>query len=132
MNEVHFVTLAEADFSWLPSLFSFRLLSCLALATAIFSIGAWGVLARRNILVMLISVELMLNAVMLCFVSFSRALVNLPAPNGNAFAAEGGQIFALFIIAVAAAEAAVGLAIVMAYFRNRQTVDTRDIQALKH
>ena len=126
--------LADAGvLAWLPGLFGFRLVSCLALATALFSIGAWGVLARRNVLVMLISIELMLNAVMLVFVSFARAQANLQAgPNDHHFAAEGGQIFALFIIAVAAAEAAVGLAIVIAYFRNRQTVDTREIQALKH
>lgn len=127
------LTLAEAGvLDWLLGLFSFKLVSCLALAGAIFAIGAWGVLARRNVLVMLISVELMLNAVMLTFVSFSRALVNMHPITGKPYAAEGGQIFALFIIAVAAAEAAVGLAIVIAYFRNRQTVDTREIRAMKN
>ncbi|MCW8131853.1 MAG: NADH-quinone oxidoreductase subunit NuoK [Planctomycetota bacterium] len=127
------VPLAEAGvFGWLLGLFSFKLVSCLALAGAIFAIGAWGVLARRNVLVMLISVELMLNAVMLTFVSFSRALVNMGPQLSNPYAAEGGQIFALFIIAIAAAEAAVGLAIVISYFRNRQTVDTREIRAMKN
>lgn len=132
MDALAVTVLAEGGiFAWLGNLLSFKLVSCLALSGAIFAIGAWGVLARRNVLVMLVSVELMLNAVMLAFVAFSRALVNLQ-PKGNAFAAEGGQIFALFIIAVAAAEAAVGLAIVIAYFRNRQTVDTREIRAMRN
>jgi NADH-quinone oxidoreductase subunit K len=125
--------LAEAGLmEFVAGLFSFKLVSCLALSAAIFSIGAMGVIARRNVLVMLISVEVMLNAVMLAFVSFARAMVNLGPAAGKTFAAEGGQIFALFIIAVAAAEAAVGLAIVIAYFRNRQTVDTRDIKAMRN
>ncbi len=115
---------------WLFSLFTFRLASCLGLAGALFAIGAWGVLARKNILLMLISVELMLNAVMLAFVSFARAYANLGPTEGLPHAGETGQIFGLFIIAVAAAEAAVGLAIVVAYFKNRNTVDTRDIRSM--
>ena len=101
--------------------------ACLILAGVIFSIGAWGVVARRNILIVLVSIELMLNAVNLVFASFARMHANLsPAPAG-----ENGQIFSLFIIAVAAAEAAVGLAIVITYFRNKETVDTRDMTELK-
>jgi NADH-quinone oxidoreductase subunit K len=102
--------------------------ACLALAAVLFAIGAWGALARRNILIVLISIELMLNAVNLVFASFARAHAQLsPAPAG-----ENGQIFALFIIAVAAAEAAIGLAIVIAWFRNRETVDTREMTEMKN
>jgi len=127
------LTLAASDLvQWLGNLLTFRLASCLALSGALFAIGAWGVLARRNILLVLISVELMLNAVMLAFVAFARAHVNLAKETGLPYAGESGQIFALTIIALAAAEAAVGLAIVISYFRNRQTVDTRDISLMRH
>jgi NADH:ubiquinone oxidoreductase subunit K len=107
-----------------------RLSSCLILGGVIFAIGAWGVVARRNLLIVLISLELMLNAVNLVFASFAR----MHAGNDKApqYAAENGQIFALFIIAVAAAEAAVGLAIVITWFRNRETVDTRDMKDMKN
>ncbi len=108
-----------------------NLKACLILAGAIFSIGAWGVVARRNVLIVLVSLELMLNAVNLVFASFARMHANMPHAAGNATAGEDGQIFALFIIAVAAAEAAVGLAIVITYFRNKETVDTRDMNELK-
>jgi NADH:ubiquinone oxidoreductase subunit K len=110
---------------------AFNLRNCLILGGILFAIGAWGVIARRNILIVLISVELMLNAVNLVLASFARAHANLAQQNQNASAGETGQIFALFIIAVAAAEAAVGLAIVITYFRNRETVDTRDMRAMK-
>lgn len=109
----------------------FTLPNCLILGGFLFAIGAWGVIARRNLLVMLISVELMLNAVNLVFASFARAHANLANETNNSHAGESGQIFALFIIAVAAAEAAVGLAIVITAFRNRETVDTRDMKSLK-
>lgn len=108
----------------------FNLLSCLLVATLIFIIGAFGVVCRRNVLIMLISIELMLNAVNLVFASFARAHVNLANETHNSTAGETGQLFALFIIAIAAAEAAVGLAIVITYFRNRETVDTRDMKAM--
>lgn len=116
----------------LADLAGFRLVSCLALATALFAVGAWGVLARRNILIMLISIEVMLNAVLLVFMSFARAHAGMAAVNGLKGVGEDGQIFGLFIIAVAAAEAAVGLAIVIAYFRTRETVDSRDMRNLKN
>lgn len=109
-----------------------NLKALLILAGAIFSIGAWGVVARRNVLTMLISLELMLNAVNLVFASFARMQVNMPHSAENATAGENGQIFSLFIIAVAAAEAAVGLAILITYFRNKETVDTRDMKELKN
>jgi NADH-quinone oxidoreductase subunit K len=101
---------------------------CLVVAGVLFAIGAWGAIARRNLLIVLISIELMLNAVNLVFASFARMHASASAQP----AGENGQIFALFIIAVAAAEAAVGLAIVITYFRNKETVDTRDMTELKH
>lgn len=112
----------------------FSLRSCLVLSSALFAIGAWGVLARRNVLIVLISIELMLNAVNLAFASFARAHANLQHQQqaGQQYGGETGQVFALFIIAVAAAEAAVGLAIVITYFRNRESVDTRDMRELKN
>jgi NADH-quinone oxidoreductase subunit K len=109
----------------------FSLSNCLVLAGIIFATGAWGVLARRNALVMLISVELMLNAANLVFVSFARAQANMAGQTLQPRAGETGQLCALFVIAIAAAEAAVGLAIVIALFRNKQTVDTREMRTLQ-
>lgn len=106
-----------------------NLKSCLVLGAMLFAIGSWGVIARRNLLIVLVSIELMLNAVNLVFATFARA--HAQTMPGTA-AGENGQIFALFIIAVAAAEAAVGLAIVITYFRNRETVDTRDMTEMKN
>ncbi len=91
------------------------------LAGVIFTLGAIGFLVRRNALVQLMSIELMLNAVNLLLVAFNRA------HPGNM----GGQIFAFFIIAVAAAEAAVGLAIVLAFYRLKQTVMSDEGDQLK-
>lgn len=92
----------------------------LSFCAAIFFIGLTGVLVRRNILIILMSIELMLNAVNLTFVTFSRQLGNL-----------GGQMSVFFIITVAAAESAVGLGLVIALFRTLRTVDTDQIQLLK-
>ena len=89
---------------------------------SIFSIGAIGFLVRRNVLVQLMSIELMLNAVNLLLVAFNRV-------HGDDM---NGQMFAFFIIAVAAAEAAVGLAIVLAFFRLQQTVLSDEADQLKH
>ena len=91
------------------------------LASLIFSIGAVGFLVRSNVLVQLMSIELMLNAVNLALVAFNRAN---PANMT-------GQIFAFFIIAVAAAEAAVGLAIVLAFYRLKGTVMSDEGDELK-
>lgn len=93
-----------------------------ALSGLVFTIGAVGFLARRNVLVQLMSIELMLNAVNLALVAFNRAHP----------ATMGGQVFAFFIIAVAAAEVAVGLAIVLSFYRLRATVDTDAADTLKH
>lgn len=93
----------------------------LTLAAALFCIGLLGVLVRRNALVVFMCIELMLNAANLTFLAFARE-------QGN----DVGHISAFFIIAVAAAEAAVGLAIVIAIFRSRGTVNIDEIQAMKH
>ncbi len=92
----------------------------LMLSAALFTIGVIGVLTRRNILVILMSIELILNAANLNLISFSRQLSDI-----------SGQIFALFVITVAAAEAAVGLGILIALFRLRDTVNADEIDLLK-
>lgn len=91
-------------------------------SSVIFTLGAVGFLIRRNMLVQLMCVELMLNAVNLALVAFNRVHVS----DAN------GQMFAFFIIAVAAAEAAVGLAIVLAFYRIRSSVFSDEADQLKH
>jgi NADH-quinone oxidoreductase subunit K len=91
----------------------------LAVSAILFALGVFGVLLRRNAIVIFMCVELMLNAVNLTFVALAEA-------RGVA-----GQIFVFFVMAVAAAEAAVGLAIILAIYRHRQTVDLRHINLLK-
>lgn len=85
-----------------------------------FSIGTIGVLTRRNAIVIFMCIELMLNAVNLTFIAFSRYLQNID-----------GQIFVFFIMTVAAAEAAVGLALMIAFYKNRESIDVEDINMLK-
>ncbi len=92
----------------------------LILSAALLAIGTLGVLTRRNIVIILMSIELILNAVNLNLVAFSRALRNV-----------NGQVFAVFIITVAVAEAAVGLGILIAMFRNKETVQADEIDLLK-
>jgi NADH-quinone oxidoreductase subunit K len=92
----------------------------LTFCAAIFFIGLAGLLIRRNILIILMCIELMLNAVNLTFVAFSKHLHHL-----------GGQMSVFFIITVAAAESAVGLGLVIAMFRTLRSVDTDDIQLLR-
>jgi NADH-quinone oxidoreductase subunit K len=94
----------------------------LLLGAALFSIGAYGVLARRNLLIVLMSLELMLNGVNLDLVAFSLVHQATGEPHG--------QVFVLMVMAVAAAEVAVGLAIVIALFRTRQTVDTDTLRTM--
>jgi NADH-quinone oxidoreductase subunit K len=91
-----------------------------ALAAVLFAIGFVGVLVKRNAIIVFMCIELMLNAANLTFLAFSRQSANL---SGNAIA--------FFVIAVAAAEAAVGLAIVIAVFRTRETVAVDEVQALR-
>ena len=95
----------------------------LALALILFCIGLYGALSKRNTVIVLISIELMLNAVNINLVAFSKFGV---APSID------GQIFALFTMAVAAAEAAIGLAILIALYRNRKTVHIDEMDTMKH
>ena len=92
----------------------------LALSVILFGLGAAGFIIRRNIITIFMCIELMLNAVNLAFIGFSRYLGNLD-----------GQIFVFFVIVVAAAEAAVGLAIIIAVERNRRTMAIDEINSLK-
>jgi NADH-quinone oxidoreductase subunit K len=92
----------------------------LGLSAVLFAIGVIGVLVRRNAIVVFMCIELMLNAVNLSLVAFSSYLGNIT-----------GQVLVFFVMAVAAAEAAVGLAIVIALFRNKQTVNIDEINILK-
>ncbi len=92
----------------------------LYLSSIIFTIGVIGVLVRRNILIVLMSLELMLNAVNLNLIVFSKLWGNVV-----------GQVFTVFVITVAAAEAAVGLAIVVAIYRHKDTVNIDEVNILK-
>jgi NADH:ubiquinone oxidoreductase subunit K len=98
----------------------------LVIAAILFIIGVAGVLTRRNIIVIFMSIELILNAANLNFIAFSRYLQQ--TGNANAVA---GQIFTVFIIVVAAAEAAIGLGIVIALYRNKETILLDQIDLLK-
>ena len=91
----------------------------LALSAVLFTVGAIGVLTRRNAIIIFMCVELMLNAVNLSFVALSKVY------------GVAGQVFVIFVMTVAAAEAAVGLAIIIAIFRHRQTVNLDNINLLK-
>ncbi|MGI8498658.1 MAG: NADH-quinone oxidoreductase subunit NuoK [Gemmatimonadaceae bacterium] len=93
--------------------------AALFFSAILFTIGVLGVLLRRNAIIIFMCVELMLNAVNLSFVAFSR-LYGLT-----------GQVFVIFVMAVAAAEAAVGLAIIISIFRHRESVDLQNINLLK-
>ena len=92
----------------------------IGLSAILFAIGTAGALSRRNLVVILMSIELMLNAANLAFVGFARA-----------WSSVDGQIFVLMVIVVAAAEVAVGLGIVIALFRNRESVNVEDVSLLK-
>ena len=91
-----------------------------ALSAILFTLGVAGVLTRRNAIIIFMSVELMLNAANLLFVAFARM-----------YAALQGQIYVFFVIAVAAAEVAVGLAIIVAIFRTKKSINVDDINQLK-
>jgi NADH:ubiquinone oxidoreductase subunit K len=97
-----------------------RLPFLLIFAAVLFSAGVYGVLARRNAVLVLMSIELMLNAVNVNLVAFSASLHQLT-----------GQVFALFVITVAAAEIGIGLAIVILIYRNRETINLDEINLLK-
>jgi NADH-quinone oxidoreductase subunit K len=91
-----------------------------ALSAVLFALGALGVLIRRNAIIIFMSIELMLNAANLLFVAFARTFEHLD-----------GQIFVFFVIAVAAAEVAVGLALIVAIFRTKQSIDIDEMSSLK-
>jgi NADH-quinone oxidoreductase subunit K len=90
------------------------------LSGVLFAIGVAGVLIRRNIIVMFMSIELMLNAVNLAFIALARRIGSID-----------GQVIVFFVITVAAAEAAVGLGIILSLFRNRETVDADQVNLLR-
>jgi len=92
----------------------------LVLSAALFAIGALGVLVRRNVIVMFMAIELMLNAVNLAFVAFARSRGSMD-----------GQVIVFFVMTVAAAEAAVGLAIILSVFRSRETTNADEIASLR-
>jgi NADH-quinone oxidoreductase subunit K len=92
----------------------------LVLSAILFSMGTIGVLTRRNAIVIFMCIELMLNAVNLSFIALSNHLGNMD-----------GQIFVFFVMTVAAAEAAVGLALMISFFRNKETIEVDEINLLK-
>ncbi len=92
----------------------------LVLSAALFAIGVIGVMTRRNIIVIFMSIELMLNAVNINLIAFSSQLQNAI-----------GQVFAVFVICVAAAEAAVGLGIILAFYRNKETINIDEMNLMR-
>jgi len=92
----------------------------LILSALIFSIGVAGVVIRRNLIVILMSIELMLNAVNVAFIAFARSMASME-----------GQVIVFFVMTVAAVEAVVGLAIIISVFRHRRTLDPREMELLK-
>ena len=92
----------------------------LVLSAALFMIGAIGVMVRRNVIVIFMSIELMLNAVNINLVAFSREWQHV-----------AGQVFAVFVVVVAAAEAAVWLGIILAFYRNKETVNIDEMNLMK-
>ena len=92
----------------------------LMLAAGLFTVGVIGVLTRRNIMIILMSIELMMNAVNINLIAFSDRLQQVT-----------GQVFAIFVITVAAAEAAVGLGIIIAMFKNKETMNINEIDLMK-
>ncbi len=92
----------------------------LILSAILFSIGTLGVLVRRNAIVIFMCVEMMLNAVNLTFIALSKYLGTID-----------GQVFVFFVMTVAAAEAAVGLALMIAFYKNRESIDVEDVNLMK-
>ncbi|MEI6667409.1 MAG: NADH-quinone oxidoreductase subunit NuoK [Acidobacteriota bacterium] len=92
----------------------------LVLSAALFVLGIIGVMTRRNIIIILMSMELMLNAVNINLIAFSRQLGDVT-----------GQVFAVFVICVAAAEAAVGLGIILAFYRNKETINIDEMNLMR-
>jgi len=92
----------------------------LVLSAALFMLGIIGVMTRRNVIIILMSMELMLNAVNINLIAFSRQLGDVT-----------GQVFAIFVICVAAAEAAVGLGIILAFYRNKETINIDEMNLMR-
>jgi NADH-quinone oxidoreductase subunit K len=92
----------------------------MVLSAALFTLGVIGVLTRRNIIIVFMSIELMLNAANINLIAFSQQMQNAI-----------GQVFAVFVIVVAAAEAAVGLGIILAFYRNKETVNIDEMSLLR-
>ena len=92
----------------------------MVLSAALFTLGLVGVMTRRNVIIVLMSIELMLNAVNINLIAFSHQLQNAV-----------GQVFAVFVIVVAAAEAAVGLGIILSFYRNKETVNIDEMNLLR-
>ncbi len=92
----------------------------MAMSAALFTVGVIGVLVRRNLIIVFMSIELMLNAVNVNLIAFSRYYEHVT-----------GQVFALFVVAVAAAEAAIGLGIIIAFYRNKETVNMDEIKLMR-
>ena len=92
----------------------------MTVAAILFAMGTYGVLTRRNAIVVYMCIELMLNSVNLTFIALSSHLQNMD-----------GQVFVVFIMAVAGAEAAVGLALMITFYRNRESIDVEDLNLLK-
>jgi NADH-quinone oxidoreductase subunit K len=103
-----------------------NLMTCLMLSAALFAIGAFGLVTRRNLIAALISIELMVNAALINFVAFAR----FGGPHGHQGDPESGSLFALFAVAVTAAEMALALAIVIAVHRQRRHLDIRELDGL--
>ena len=100
----------------------------LILSGLLFVIGVTGVLTRRNLIIILMSIELILNAVNINLIAFSQYWQANPEPGINPYM---GQIFTVFVIVVAAAEAAIGLGIIIAFYRNRETTAVDEINLMK-
>jgi NADH:ubiquinone oxidoreductase subunit K len=108
------------------------LMSVLVLGALLFCIGLFGALSKRNAVAILMSIEIMLNAVNITLVGFAAAFAGKLNPGGVAIGSRlTGQIFAIFIITVAAAEAAVALAMIIAIYRRRATIDVGEIQLMR-
>ena len=103
-----------------------NLTTCLLLSSALFAIGAYGLITRRNLIAALMSLELMVNAALINFIAFARFGI----PTGSIKGPESGSLFALFAVAVTAAEMALALAIVIAVHRQRKHLDVRELDGL--
>lgn len=119
-------TPAKAPSGWLSGYQQADITSFLWLSVMMFSVGVAGALTRRNVIIIFMSIELILNAANINFIAFARYW-----QTQGSISAINGQILTIFVIVVAAAEAAIGLAMVIAYYRNRETIAVDEIHLLK-